>query len=76
MKASQKGVPAVALAGATRNTEVARDEQATPIKGFLAQLADLFNVAPRLEAAHDGNFSAGARDTGRGGVQLGGGRPR
>tara|TARA_R110000868_G_scaffold12110_8_gene58734 strand:+ start:1760 stop:3781 length:2022 start_codon:yes stop_codon:yes gene_type:complete len=77
MKASQKGVPAVALAGATRNTEVvASDERAAPVKGFLSQLADLFNVAPRLDAGHDDNFSGGSRDNQRGGLQLGGGRPR
>ena len=76
MRASQKGVPPAALPGAEgEEIPVAQEEQHTPIKGFLSQLADLFTVAPRLETREDGDWSAEhRRDTG--GLQPGGGRPR
>ncbi|MCE9649559.1 MAG: PBP1A family penicillin-binding protein [Parvibaculum sp.] len=73
MKASQKGVPPSPLPGADDAMPVAREQQRTPIKGFLSQLADLFSAAPRLE--EDSNLSSGPRRD-AGGLQTGGGRPK
>lgn len=75
MAASQKGVPPVALAGATSTPPAIRQEANAPIKSFLSSLAELFNVAPRLDMPDDGNFSAG-RQPEEHGLKLGGGRPR
>lgn len=75
MRASQKGVPPSVLAGADEAIPVAGEQDHAPIRGFLSQLADLFTVAPRLEAEEDGNWSAGRRPD-AGGLQPGGGRPR
>jgi len=74
MRASQKGVPPVALQGAEVEIPVAKAPQSAPIKGFLSQLADLFSAAPRV-VSDDGNLSAGPRRN-TGGLQTGGGRPR
>lgn len=74
MRASQKGVPPTILAGAETAIPVAEAPQATPVRGFLSQLADLFTAAPRVES-NDGNLSAGPRRN-TGGLQTGGGRPR
>lgn len=76
MTASQKNVPPVALAGASRYapspSAPARDGA---LVNFLSQLADLFEVAPRLDAPQTNNFSSGRQLPTRG-LQLGGGRPR
>lgn len=74
MRASQKGVPPTILAGSEAEIPVAEAPQATPVKGFLSQLADLFTAAPRV-SSDDGNLSAGPRRN-TGGLQTGGGRPK
>lgn len=74
MTASQKGVPPTALAGATRLAPEVGDRDTAPIRGFLGQLADLFNVAPRLEVENNGDFSGGRQEPSSG-LKRGGGRP-
>ena len=75
MVASQKHVPPVTLAGVYSFKAVTQAEKSRPIMSFLSQLADLFNVAPRLDLPDDQNFSAG-RQHEPSGLKLGGGRPR
>lgn len=77
MQASQTGVPLAALPGADGDIPVAEEDFHAPLKGFLAQLSDLFAAAPKVEAPKErsGGWGAGFR---RGGetLQPGGGRPR
>ena len=72
---AQKHVPPVTLAGVYSFKTVKQAEKNRPIMNFLSQLADLFNVAPRLNLPDDQNFSAG-RQHEPSGLKLGGGRPR
>ncbi|MES1990257.1 MAG: PBP1A family penicillin-binding protein [Pseudomonadota bacterium] len=74
MVAAQQGVPPVALAGAETVAPEPREAEAAPIRSFLGQLADLFSLAPRLDAQDDNNFSAGRSDDRRG-FRTGGERP-
>ena len=75
MVVAQQGVPPVALAGAdAAAAPEPREVAAAPIRSFLGQLADLFSLAPRLDAQDDNNFSAGRPDD-RNGFRTGGGRP-
>lgn len=73
IKASQTGVPPAPLPGAYEEMPVAQELHA-PIKGFLSQLADLFDAAPRVEP-RDNNLSAGPRRN-EPALLPGGGRPR
>ena len=76
MVASQKHVPPVTLAGVYDYKTVKKSEKDKPIKSFLSQLADLFDVAPRLDMPGDQNFSAGRPEPQAPNLKLGGGRPR
>jgi len=79
MVASQKQVPPVTLAGVYDFNGTEQPEKDRPIRNFLSQLADLFNVAPRLDGPDDRNFSAGRHDrttSHKHSLELGGGRPR
>ena len=76
MLASQKHVPPVTLAGVYSFKAVKQAEKEKPILSFLSQLAELFNVAPRLDMPDDQNFSAGREEPRGSSLKLGGGRPR
>ena len=76
MVASQKHVPPVTLAGVYSFKAVKQAEKERPIKNFLSQLADLFNLAPRLDLPDEQNFSAGRQEPRGSSLKLGGGRPR
>ncbi len=75
MVASQKHVAPVTLAGVYSFKAVKQAEKEKPIMNFLSQLAELFNVAPRLDMPDDQNFSGGRQHEAPG-LKLGGGKPR
>ena len=77
MLASQSHVPLAALPGADGEFPVAADDElASPVRGFLAQLSDLFGAAPRIEAPRQRESWGGGFRRGGESLQPGGGRPR
>ena len=65
MTAAEQGMPAAPLPGAVRYRDAPLVSATAPRSGFFAELADLFDAAPKLEGGPSGR--AGAPDFRMGG---------
>ncbi|MBO6678621.1 PBP1A family penicillin-binding protein [Parvibaculum sp.] len=65
MNAAEKGLPPAPLPGAVRYRDAPIVAATTPRSGFFAELADLFDAAPKLEARGSGNRPPNFRTGGR-----------
>jgi penicillin-binding protein 1A len=65
MAAAESGTPPAPLPGAVRYRDAPLVSATVPRSGFFAELADLFNAAPKLESRSSGNGTPNFRMGGR-----------